>query len=410
VRIAVIGGGAAGVFGAIAAATRNQAAEIVIFEAAHQPLGKVRLSGGGRCNLTHHCFDPAALVRYYPRGSKELRGAFHRFQPRDTVAWFESHGVRLKTEEDGRMFPTTDKSATVVDCLLRAASGAGVQIRLDARVKSIETVDADGGSSLFEITSRGESTERFDRVLLATGSGPHGYRFAESLGHSLVPCVPSLFTFKVNDSRLGGLAGVNFDNVKLTMTLPCGKRLNQSGPLLVTHWGLSGPAVLKLSAWGARLLHDNNYRAELVISFLPNHSAEQLHEQLTAFREQHGRKRVHSENALPIPRKYWARVVHAAGIAPECTWTNVTKNATASIISELTRARFNVCGKGPFTEEFVTCGGVSLKEVDFKTMQSKLCPGLYLAGEILDIDGITGGFNLQSAWTTGWIAGRGMAD
>lgn len=407
-RIAVAGGGAAGFFGAISAATHNSSAEITLFESTHKPLHKVLISGGGRCNVTYHCFDPAELARNYPRGNKELLGPFNRFQPSDTVAWFEKQGVRLKVEQDGRMFPVTNQSSTVVDCLLNAARASGVQVRLGARVKSIQAAVAAKDAPQFEIELQDGVRQRYDRLLLATGSSPHGHRLAETLGHTIVPCVPSLFTFKVTDSRLDGLAGISFENVKLTLTDNDKNQLEQTGGLLITHWGLSGPAVLKLSAWGARMLQRSNYKAELLINLLPDYSADHLYRELLAYKEQNSRKRVQKEPVFPVPGRYWSRIVQFVGIAEETTWTNVSKGALTALVSELSGGRFAVSGKGIFKEEFVTCGGVNLKEVDFKTMQSKLSPGLYFAGEVLDIDGITGGFNFQSAWTTGWIAGSSI--
>jgi predicted Rossmann fold flavoprotein len=408
-RIAVIGGGPAGFFGAIAAATANPKAEIALFESTHSPLDKVRISGGGRCNVTNHCFDPALLIRNYPRGSRELRGPFTRFQPRDTIAWFERHGVSLKTEPDGRIFPTSDRSSTIVECLLETAASVGVNAHLGASVKNITVSDDRAPSGRFFVEFLNRPQESFNHVLLATGNSPQGHLLARNLGHSIVPCVPSLFTFKVSDPRLENLSGVSFDNTKLTLTCEGNIAIEQTGPLLITHWGLSGPAVLKLSAWGARILHDAHYHAELVINFLPNQTPDQIYQQLLAFKSENGRKLVRSDSPHFVPRRYWSSVVQVVGVAEDTAWADLTRTAMNSIVSELTHARFTVNGKGIFKEEFVTCGGVDLKEVDFKTMQSKLIPGLFLAGEILDIDGITGGFNFQSAWTTGWIAGTSMA-
>jgi predicted Rossmann fold flavoprotein len=403
VRIAIVGGGAAGFFGAISAVTRNPSAKVVLFEAAGQPLRKVKISGGGRCNVTHHCFEAAELVKGYPRGAKELLGPFTRFGPKETVEWFEKEGVRLKTEEDGRMFPITDKSETVVDCLVSAAQKRGVQIRLGAKVKGITA--AGQSAPEFEIELGNGSKEKFDRVLLATGGSPAGHRFASALGHTIVPTVPSLFTFNVKDGRIAGLAGISFEKVRLTLSDGGGNRLEQTGPMLITHWGLSGPAVLKLSAWGARMLSACNYHTTLAVNFLPDLKADEISRGLADFKLQNGKKRAGSERLFSIPARYWGRLVHAAGIPEETTWTNVSRKQMNGLVAELSAARFAVLGKGIFKEEFVTAGGVSLKEVDFKTMQSRVCPGLFLAGEILDIDGITGGFNFQSAWTTGWIAG-----
>ena len=400
--LAVIGGGAAGFFGAIAAASANGSAQIDLLEAAAHPLQKVKISGGGRCNVTHHCFEPRDLVKGYPRGAKELLGPFTHFGPRETVDWFEQHGVRLKAEADGRMFPVTDRSATVVECLMRAASEAGVTLRLSANVKRIATTGASG----FEIALSDGTTERYDQVLLATGGNPAGYRMAAALGHTVVPCVPSLFTFNIKDARLDGLSGISFDDVGLTLSAGSSKPLTQTGPLLITHWGLSGPAVLKLSAWGARVLAEAAYHATLAINFVGK-GAQLVQQQLAAIRAQHPRKRVEVDRRFSIPARYWSRLVQHAGIAADTIWSGVSNASLAALAAELTSAQFAVSGKGIFKEEFVTCGGVTLTEVDFKTMESKLVPGLYFAGEILDIDGITGGFNFQSAWTTGWIGGRG---
>lgn len=249
-RVAVVGGGPAGFFGAITAASQLRSAEIVILEATDQPLEKVRVSGGGRCNVTHHCFDPAELVKNYPRGNKELRGPFTRFQPRDTVEWFAQHGVKLKVEDDGRMFPVTDNSGTIIDCLLTTSRDLKIKLRRNARVKNIAAVSETSEKPQFEIECHDTAPERYDRVLLATGSEHQGYRFAQSLGHTIVPCVPSLFTFKVTDNRLSDLSGISFAKVQLAIKSGDSKKLEQTGPLLITHWGLSGPAVLKLSAWG----------------------------------------------------------------------------------------------------------------------------------------------------------------
>jgi len=406
--IAIVGGGAAGTFGAIAAATHDRSAKVIVLEATDSPLDKVRISGGGRCNVTNNCFDPAELVKNYPRGHRELKSIFSRFQPRDTVAWFESRGVKLKAEPDGRMFPVTDSSATIVNCLLNAAAEFGVDLKYQSRVKAVRAVGERESSPQYEVDLHGESVLTCDRLLIATGSSPQGYRLAESLGHHIVPCVPSLFTFKVSDGRLDGLTGISFDQVELLLAVG-DKKFRQTGPMLITHWGLSGPAILKLSAFAARELSDSNYRAELSVNFLPGQKRESLLRRLAASRDHYGRKQVQVDGPLPIPKRYWSRVIQRQGIPEETTWSGLTKAAMDAIVGELTNAQFAVSGKGIFKEEFVTCGGVNLKEIDFKMMQSKLCPGLFFAGEILDIDGITGGFNFQSAWSTGWVAGSAMA-
>ncbi|WP_448596492.1 NAD(P)/FAD-dependent oxidoreductase [Thermoleptolyngbya sp.] len=404
--ILIIGGGAAGFFGAIAAAESCPQARVLLLEAAREPLGKVRISGGGRCNVTHACFDPAVLVQHYPRGGKALRGAFTRFQPRDTVAWFQRRGVVLKTEADGRMFPTTDDSATIVDCLMRAAEAAGVQVKTGAAVTAVVRDEREFGVQL-----RGGGTLRGDRLLLATGSSPQGHRIAQALGHTLEPPVPSLFTFNVPESALRDLAGVSVESAQVRVKIADQKPLTQTGPLLITHWGLSGPAVLKLSAWGARALHDCGYRAIAQIHWLPAHPTEQVRQILQQTKTDWGKRvvRAAAPPQLPLPRRLWNYLGDRAQISPDQRWADLSKTQLHRLLQELTQSQHEISGKGVFKEEFVTCGGVSLKEVDFKTMESRLCPGLYFAGEILDIDGVTGGFNFQSAWTTGWLAGRAIA-
>jgi predicted Rossmann fold flavoprotein len=406
-RVAVIGGGAAGYFGAIACAEQHNSVEMTVFEGTRQPLYKVGISGGGRCNVTHHCFEPEALAEGYPRGSRELLGAFKHFQPRDTVAWFVRRGVKLKTEEDGRMFPVTDLSATIIDCLQKSAAKAGVAVRTGARVVAVRRVD-DAASSQLELELKGGERMRFDQVLLTTGSSPQGYKFAEMLGHKIVPCVPSLFTFSIKNPRLTQLSGLSFPAVRLTLLTKGIKRLEQTGPVLITHWGLSGPAVLKLSAFGARQLYASRYQADLLVNWISDHDIDSVLAEFHAHREQHPRRAVVTGCLLPLPRRFWERIVSLAGVDKNVTWSHCTRAAMKQIATELTGGRYRIVGKGEFKEEFVTCGGVDLREVDFGTMESRICAGLFFAGEILNIDGITGGYNFQSAWTTGWLAGRSM--
>ena len=399
-RNVIAGGGAAGFFAAIACAERNPSARVVICEATAHPLAKVRISGGGRCNVTHACYEPGELVRHYPRGGSELLGPFHRWGPRETVAWFAARGVELKTEADGRMFPVTDDSATVVDCLRRAAVAAGVAVRTRCGVRA-----ARAGFAV-ELTT-GE-TVGCDRLLIATGGGKEGagFRMAQQFGHTIEPPVPSLFTFHIADPRLAGLQGVAVEQVTVAVG---GAKLREDGPLLITHWGLSGPAILKLSAWGARRLHDCGYRFTLLVNWVAPRSPGQALAELREVRAGHPHQRVARWNPFGLSQRLWARLVAAAEIAPARPWTAVSNEALGALAAELTRGEFTVAGKSLFKEEFVTCGGVRLGEIDFKTMESRRCPGLYFAGEVLDIDGVTGGFNFQSAWTTGWLAGRAMA-
>lgn len=403
-KIIVIGGGAAGFFGAITCAAANPEVSVILLEAGRQPLAKVRISGGGRCNVTHECFDPKQLVQFYPRGGKSLLGAFTRFQPKDTVAWFEGRGVGLKTEADGRMFPVTDSSATIVDCLLNSAAAAGVMVRLNTPV---EYLAYENPGFLVQLKS-GEGLKA-DRLLIATGSNPLGYRWAKNLGHSIETPVPSLFTFNIPDSRLQGLAGVSVPKVDLRLLNTGKDKLTQSGALLITHWGVSGPAVLKLSAWGARVIKESNYQMPLGINWLPEYSGDSLREYLLNVKANCGKKLIFSHSPVSLPRRLWESLVDSCGIPPQKPWAEVSKQELKGLAEQLTQGVYQIKGKGVFKEEFVTCGGVSLKEVDFKTMESKLCKGLFFAGEVLDIDGVTGGFNFQSAWTTSFLAGQAMA-
>lgn len=399
-RVVVVGGGAAGVFGAIACATCHKHTQVTLLEAGVQLLGKVRISGGGRCNVTHAYFDPATLVQNYPRGGKALRGPFTRFGPRDTVNWFASQGVELKTEADGRMFPVTDDSQTIVDCLVQGAIAAGVHMRTSATVVSVSR-QLDG----FVVQLKSGEGLKADRVLLATGSNRRGYQLAAANGHKIIPPVPSLFTFKISDPRIAGLAGVSANNVRVQLPIA---KLAQTGPLLITHWGLSGPAILKLSAWGARVLHECRYQTSLIVNWLPQYQQEQLRKMLLQVKSQLPKRSIYSSCPVPLPRRLWQQLLYNIGIGEGDRWAGLSNKLLHSLVLELNQGTYQITGKGAFKEEFVTCGGVSLQEVNFQTMESRCCRGLYLAGEILDIDGVTGGFNFQSAWTTGWLAGQAM--
>lgn len=408
-KVVVIGGGAAGFFGAIATVENaTNPIKVTLLEAASKPLAKVRISGGGRCNVTHHCFEPARLVQYYPRGGKALRSPFSRFQPQDTIAWFKSHGVKLKTEADGRMFPITDDSATIIDCLQQAAAKAGIKVRTGVVVKKI--VNFSSTNNGFQIELKNGETMPCDRLLIATGSNPLGYRWAKSLGHTVIPPVPSLFTFNIKDIRLQNLAGISVDNARLRLLDTGKEKFEQTGALLITHWGISGPATLKLSAWGARVLYDNNYHLSLEINLLPQYNQETFKQFLLDFKSNNQRKQIYSYCPLQLPKRLWQSLVDFVGISRQKVWTELSKKELNKLVQELIKGQYKITGKGIFKEEFVTCGGVSLKEVNFKTMESKLCPGVYFAGEILDIDGVTGGFNFQNAWTTGWLAGKAISN
>jgi predicted Rossmann fold flavoprotein len=400
-NIVAIGGGAAGFFGAIACGSANPSASVTLLEAGKEPLAKVRISGGGRCNVTHSCFDPARLVTFYPRGGKALRGAFTRFQPKDTIAWFESRGVKIKTESDGRMFPVSDNSESIVNCLQDAAEKAGVRVMTHSPVAAVER----SGEGFIVELKRGDRIPA-DKVLIATGSSPFGYRLAKETGHSIEPPVPSLFTFQIKDPRLQDLLGVSVEKVSVRLA---GTKLEQTGPLLITHWGMSGPAILKLSAWGARVLHDRRYRMPLLVNWLVDHNPESLREALLQTKMEYPKRKILNHCPFDLPKRLWQSLARYSGVKEETPWAELSKTALNQLVQELNRGEYEIGGKGVFKEEFVTCGGVILKEVDFKTMESRICPGLYFAGEVLDIDGVTGGFNFQSAWTTGYLAGRSMA-
>ena len=404
INVVVIGGGAAGFFGAIACATANKNLRVSILEAGTKPLAKVKISGGGRCNVTHHCFEPIQLVQNYPRGGKALRGAFTRFQPQDTVNWYESRGVKLKTEADGRMFPVTDDSETIINCLTDEAEKLGIVLHTKTPVKYLAKKQ-----DKFHIGLKNGRELLADKVLVATGSNPLGYGWAKQLGHTIEPPVPSLFTFNIKDIRLQDLAGISLENVKLKL-LDTGKtKLEQSGALLITHWGISGPVTLKMSAWGARLLCDRNYCSILEINWLPEHNSETLKQELLHIKATIPKKKIITYCPVNLPKRLWQNLIKYIEIKPEKIWADLSKKELNKLTLEILQGQYKITGKGVFKEEFVTCGGVSLKEINFKTMESKKCPGLFFAGEILDIDGITGGFNFQSAWTTGWLAGNAMA-
>ncbi|MGZ0709471.1 NAD(P)/FAD-dependent oxidoreductase [Coraliomargarita sp. W4R53] len=403
--IAIIGGGAAGYFAAITAAEANPSAQVTIYEQSKRTLTKVKISGGGRCNVTHNCFDPAKLATHYPRGSRELRGAFHRWQPQDTLNWFAERGVSIKAEPDGRMFPSTDDSQTIIDCFQQAACTASVQLRKEIGLKSLTA-----NSSGFTLKLSDDTQVQANKVLIATGSlkASSLTRALEALGHSIAPLAPSLFAFNLADKRTHGLAGLSVQNAAVSV-LSSGKSKAQPqfGPILITHRGLSGPAILRLSAWQARALQAENYHFEIVINWLGNMSEDQVREQFNRLRK--GKTLVKSKVFEAIPRRLWERLVETVGIAEDQKWAQLPKDKETTLIQELVAGRYKVLGKTTNKDEFVTAGGVSLKEINFKTMESRLVPGLHFAGECLDIDGITGGFNFQAAWTGGRLAGLAMA-
>jgi predicted Rossmann fold flavoprotein len=402
-QIVVIGGGAAGFFGAIACAEANPQAQVTLIEASRQPLAKVLISGGGRCNVTHACFEPKILVQNYPRGGKALLGAFTRFQPLDTIAWFTEHGVNIKTEADGRMFPITDRAETIAECLIKATFDAKIELCIGTPVTAVTRKNAG-----FEILLKSGETKECDCLLLATGSSLAGYKIARELGHYIQPPVPSLFTFNIADPQLRELAGISVNSVNLRLPGTGKTPFQQTGPLLITHWGVSGPAVLKLSAWGARILHENRYQHKLLINWLPDLSQEEVRQKLLTVKAEWGQKAIALHRGVDLPHRLWQYLINRTHIPTEERWATISNKTLNQLVLEISQGEYLITGKGAFKEEFVTCGGVNLKEVNFKTMESKIVPGLHFAGEILDIDGVTGGFNFQSAWTTAYLAGQSM--
>ena len=400
-NIAIIGGGAAGFFSALAAKELNPEAEILLLERSAKLLSKVRISGGGRCNVTHACFEPQLLIQHYPRGHKELLGPFHRFQPRDTIEWFRARDIILKQEEDGRMFPVSDSSDTIVDCFFGEAQRLGVKIRAQTKLQAIRK-----GEKGFELDTGTQSVLFAHRVILATGSARAGWEFAKSLGHTIQTPVPSLFTFNIPSFPLVKLAGVSVSHAKLRLE---NSRLEQVGPLLITHWGFSGPAALKLSAMGARFLAERKYAVFLLVDWLPELSENQLRHLMEIERIAHPTKHLGSLRMFSLPKSLWRRLCERSGLSSQFPLNSLSKIAVSSLCETLKSDRYEVQGKTINKEEFVTCGGVTLSEVQFKTMESRCCKDLFFCGEILDIDGVTGGFNFQNAWTTGWIAGRAAA-
>lgn len=398
--VAVVGGGAAGFFAAIRIAEMQPDAEVHIFEQSKQVLQKVKISGGGRCNVTHACFDPAELIAYYPRGGRELLGPFHKFGPAECVDWFESRGVKLKTEADGRMFPVSDNSQTIINCLTGAANNAGVQLHISTGVKGISYLTQDTAWQL--VTTAGKFNAH--KLLFTTGGNTQIWEMLQRAGHRISKPVPSLFTFNSSDSLLHDLAGISVPDATL-MVKEIG--LTTNGPLLITHSGLSGPAVLKLSAWGARDLNKVNYQFNLMINWLggdEDTARNMLQQKIQENRD----KQVLTPFLPGIPKRLWQRVISRVINDDGVRWKQLTPIKTEALINQLIATTIKVQSKSTFKEEFVTAGGVQLNEVDFRTMQSKVLPGMYFAGEVLDIDAVTGGFNFQNAWTTAWLAAGGI--
>ena len=396
--ILIIGGGAAGFFTAINIVEKNPSCKVAILERGKEVLTKVKVSGGGRCNVTHACFVPNDLVKFYPRGEKELRGPFHQFCSGDTIEWFEKHGVELKIEEDGRMFPVSNSSQTIIDCFTQATKKLGIDILTGQSVQSIFKA-----TDYWKVETNQE-TFSCQKLVMATGSNPKIWDLLTEIGHAIIPPVPSLFTFNIKDKRIKDLMGVSaIASVKVKNS-----KLEASGPLLITHWGMSGPGILRLSAWGARELADKKYLFAIQVNWLNDLTLEEAEEKLKELKLEHSKKAVVKKSPFEFPNRLWESLVFASEISEEIKWADLTKKQLQNLAQQLTQGEFQVNGKSTFKEEFVTAGGIDLKEVNFKTMESKIHSNLYFAGEIINIDAITGGFNFQNAWTGGYIVAEAI--
>ncbi|WP_339696986.1 NAD(P)/FAD-dependent oxidoreductase [uncultured Roseivirga sp.] len=398
-NIAVIGGGAAGFFAAFSCKTHSPNARVVIFEKTGKLLSKVKVSGGGRCNVTHACFNNNDLVRFYPRGGKQLKKVFGQFTTTDTVAWFEERGVQLKAEADNRMFPITDNSQTIIDCFLKEANKLGIQVVVNANVNSIQSKNPG-----FDLKI-GDKTQYFDKVIVASGGSPkaQGFDWLKALGHEIITPVPSLFTFNMPKESIKNLMGLSVPSATVRVQ---GTKLQQSGPLLITHWGMSGPAILKTSAWGARVLSDLNYDFKIQVNWLGTMNEEELRTWFVNSLQTIGKRKIRNKNPLDLPNRLWDFFLEKVEIDGEGIWAELGKKNLNRLINLLLNDTYEVKGKTTFKEEFVTSGGVALSDVDFNTMESRKCPGLFFAGEVIDVDGVTGGFNFQAAWSTGFVAGK----
>jgi len=402
-KLVVIGGGAAGFFCAVNAARLNPLLQVIILERSNKLLGKVRISGGGRCNVTHACYSIAEMIKKYPRGSSFLKKAFHHFFTADTIAWFEERGVKLKTEPDGRMFPVTDSSQTIIDCLMKEANRYGVEILMNREAVKLSTMN---GKWLVFLKT--QEVIEADFICIASGGYPRPiqYDWVIKTGHHIEDPVPSLFTFNMPGNDIIALMGVSVENVTVKII---GTKLGEDGPLLITHWGMSGPAILKLSAWGARELAKCNWQFTIIINWVPEFNENSLRLKFQKLRFELASQKIINRNPFALPNRLWEYLVKKSGVKEELRWADLPAAAQNKLIKNLCAGQYAVNGKTTFKEEFVTAGGVALNEIDFNTMQSKKHPGLFFAGEIIDVDGITGGFNFQNAWTTGWIAATAIS-
>jgi len=399
VNIVVIGGGAAGFFSALSCKLHHPEYAVTLLEKSDKLLAKVAVSGGGRCNVTHACFDNKELSQFYPRGERHLKKLFFQFNAKDTVAWFESRGVRLKTEADNRMFPVSDSSQTIIDCLVHEANRLGVVIQKGVSISEIQK-----NGSGFILTSNGKEIHA-DKIIVASGGSSklEGFDWLEKIGHKIIPPVPSLFTFNMPDEPIKKLMGVS---VSLALLKIKGLKMQSEGPLLITHWGMSGPAVLKLSSLCARELNEGHYAFELSVNWLGDQNEQHIRDHLSAALEGLGKRQIGNVNPFALPSRLWLFLLEKNEVDATIPWNQIGKKSQNKLINTLVNDAYKVKGKTTFKEEFVTCGGVALNEISFETMESKICPGIYFAGEVLDIDAVTGGFNFQAAWTTGFVAGK----
>jgi predicted Rossmann fold flavoprotein len=402
-RIAIIGAGAAGCFAAANIAA-GEDVSVAVFEKTGKALQKVKVSGGGRCNVTHSCFEVPELVERYPRGKQILRKSLYHFSPTDTIEWFGARGVQLKTEADGRMFPTTDDSQTIIDCIWQEMMRKKVVVNYHKSVERIEKLEKG-----FRIHFADKSNYEADKILIATGGypKPEQYKWLQELGHTIQSPVPSLFTFNMPKHPITELMGVSVENARVKVM---GTKLAESGPLLITHWGMSGPAVLRTSAWAARELADKNYHFNIQVNWLHDVTDADLKEQIQQLRAEQGKQLVQHKNPFGLPRRLWEYMLGQIGVKEETKWGELPAAQQNKLIEHLLRDTYEVKGKTTFKEEFVTCGGVNLSEIDPKTMESRKVPGIYFAGEIMDVDGITGGFNFQAAWCSAYIASQAMTE
>lgn len=410
--VLIIGGGAAGFFTAINCAQAQPNLSIAILERGGEVLEKVRISGGGRCNVTHGVFEPKPLTQFYPRGNRELLGPFHSFMTGDTMQWFDSLGVELKIEEDGRVFPVSDSSQTIIDCFIKEAQKYNVQILKKSSVTQIKPIEA--GWEVLTKTSLFVARS----LVVATGSNPKMLQVLKKLNFDLVPQVPSLFTFNITDERIKNLAGLsseatvtllNIENENLKLDNSTISKEGAQGPVLITHWGLSGPGILKLSAWGAQELKELNYQFKIKVNWLPELSQDEVAEKLIQFRLDLAKQNIATYTPFDIPKRLWHRLVEVSAINPSKKWADLTSSELSNLNTQLSAGMYEVNGKSTFKDEFVTAGGVDLKEINFKTFESKKYENLYLVGEVLNVDAVTGGFNFQNAWTGGYLAAQAIA-